>query len=286
MPLSSTIKNSLNRCLAPYNLCVGTLTAERAEASRLAQIEREGHFDHPVYPTLPQFNRCDFKPILDVVCSLKNGMRRFAAPSRDGTYSFQNDYFSSPDAEVAYALIKQRRPGRIVEVGSGNSTRLFRETIRVEGLRTELVSIDPVPRVDIEALSDKIVTRRLEQLPASFLPSLLSPGDFLFIDSSHEIRIGNDVLNLLLNILPTLMRGVVIHLHDIFLPYDYPREWIIANRWDQFKEQYLVQALLQDSEAYEVLWPGHFLQRTLPYFADYFSGEPVGVAKSLWLQKL
>src|ERR1700685_2146977 len=84
MPLSSTIKESLNRCLAPCNLCVGTLTAERAEALRLAQMERDGHFDQPVSPPLAQFDRCDFKPILDAVCGLKNAMARFAAPSRDG----------------------------------------------------------------------------------------------------------------------------------------------------------------------------------------------------------
>jgi hypothetical protein len=187
---------------------------------------------------------------------------------------------------VAYALARQLHPSLIIEVGSGNSTRLFRQAIHAEGLRTKLMSIDPFPRVDIRATSDQVVRSRLEQLPASFLPGLLSAGDFLFIDSSHEIRVGNDVLNLLLNILPALKGGVVIHLHDIFLPYDYPREWIIARKWDQFKEQYLVQALLQDSETYEVLWPGHFLQRTLPDFADHFSGKPLGVATSLWLRKL
>jgi hypothetical protein len=286
MGVLSEIKTRANRWLAPLNVQVCTLTAERAEAIRLSELKRAGHFNVPAFPTLPHFERCDFRSTLEAVRLVKDATGRFAAPSRNGEFSFVNNYFGSPDAEVAYALAKQLRPGRIVEVGSGNSTRLFREAIRAERLHTELVSIDPFPRVDIETTSDRIFKSRLEQLPASFLPGLLSPGDFLFIDSSHEIRVGNDVLNLLLNVLPSLRCGVVIHLHDIFLPYDYPSEWIIDRKWDQFKEQYLVQALLQDSIAYEVLWPGHYVQRTLPDFADYFSGKPVGRATSLWLRKV
>ena len=97
----------------------------------------------------------------------------------------------------------------------------------------------------------------------------LKCNDILFIDSSHQIRIGNDVVKLLLDIIPALKKGVLVHFHDIFLPYDYPRQWIIDNRWE-WNEQYLVQAMLQGSVEFEVLWPGHFLQRTFPNFANLF----------------
>lgn len=286
MATFTEIKILANKYLAPANIQIATLTAERAEAARLANVAKSGHFDRPVFPTLRQFVQCDFRPILAAVSMFKEETARFAAPSQDGQYSFINEYFDSPDAEVAYALVRQLHPDRIIEVGSGNSTRLFRQAIRAGGLQTKLMSIDPFPRVEIEAASDHFVRSRLEQLPSSFLPDLLAPGDFLFIDSSHEIRVGNDVLTLLLSILPALRPGVVMHLHDIFLPYEYPREWIISKKWDQFREQYLVQALLQDSAAFDVLWPGHFLQRTAPNFGEHFSGQPLGVAKSLWLRKV
>jgi hypothetical protein len=109
----------------------------------------------------------------------------------------------------------------------------------------------------------------------------------LFIDSSHEIRPGNDVIRLFLNVVPRLHNGVVIHIHDIFLPFEYPQEWIVGNTLNvNWAEQYLVQALLQGSDHFEVLWPGHFLQRTLPKFSEHFQRETQGIATSLWLRKM
>jgi hypothetical protein len=285
MPLSSNIKAVLNGSLAAFNLTIGTLTADRLEDERLSALDKDGHFSNPIFPTLQAFQGCDYQWIIEAVRRFRHEMEPFNGPPRSGEYSFANDYFGSPDAEVAYALARQLRPRRIIEVGSGNSTRLFREAIRIGALETELISIDPSPRVDIGPASDKVIRSPIEQLPSAYLGDHLASGDFLFIDSSHEIRIANDVLTLLLHALPTLKSGVVIHLHDIFLPYDYPREWIIANRWRQLKEQYMVQALLQESDVYKVLWPGHYLQRVLVDFAAQLGSKPEGVAKSLWLQR-
>jgi hypothetical protein len=92
-------------------------------------------------------------------------------------------------------------------------------------------------------------------------------------------------VKLVLNIIPALETGVVVHFHDIFLPFEYPRAWIIDSR-RKWTEQYLVQALLQGSHQFEVLWPGHFLQRTFVGLADYFDAKPPGTATSLWLRKV
>jgi predicted O-methyltransferase YrrM len=224
-------------------------------------------------------------PLLDAVQTFKEKTRRFFAPERNGSYSYANNYFTSPDAEVAYALVRQIKPKRVIEVGSGNSTQLFREAIDDGELSTELVSIDPSPRIDIGAIAHRVFSERLEQLPISYICDALDSSDILFIDSSHQIRIGNDVVHLLLNIIPALKKGVLIHFHDIFLPYEYPRQWIIDNVWD-WNEQYIVQALLQGSGEWDVLWPGHFLQRTLPEFSAYFEFKPQGMASSLWLRKV
>ncbi len=85
--------------------------------------------------------------------------------------------------------------------------------------------------------------------------------------------------------LPRLKRGVIVHLHDIFLPFEYPREWLIDLGW-RWNEQYLVQALLQDSDSMEVLWLGHYFERTVSTFRDHFPAMKRGRASSLWLRKL
>ena len=149
------------------------------------------------------------------------------------------------------------------------------------------MSIDPSPRREGQSVADQVIRRRLEDVPSSDLQNVLQSNDILFVDSSHEIRSGNDVISLFLRMVPELRSGVVIHVHDIFLPFEYPREWIVENTLNvNWAEQYLVQAMLQGSDQFEVLWPGHFLQRTLPEFADHFDGNPIGIATSLWLRKV
>ena len=277
----------MNEWLAYLNLKLETRTADRAEMARLLNLEQAGHFRNQVFPVLPQIARCNPNPLLGEVDKHRRQMSQFVRPGEDGRYSFSNDYFTSPDAEVAYALIRLLRPKRIVEVGSGNSTYLFRDAITDGGLSTKLVSIDPSPRTEVQSVADQVIRRKVEDVPASDLQDALLSNDVLFIDSSHEIRSGNDVVSLFLRLVPELRSGVVIHVHDIFLPFEYPREWIVENTLNvNWAEQYLVHAMLQGSDQFEVLWPGHFLQRTLPDFDDHFSGKPVGVAKSLWLRKL
>jgi hypothetical protein len=282
MPLTSTIRTGINRLLRGFNLQLGTLTAERAELARLSALDAEGQFAKAVFPTLPSFRKCKPEQILPAVDRFREITDGFSL-IRDGRYSFQNSYFSSPDAEVTYALVRELRPKLIIEVGSGNSTQLFREAIRDAEIASVLMSIDPRPRKSIDTVADKILKCRLEDVPVSEFESLRE-NDILFIDSSHEIRTGNDVIRLFSNILPRLAKGVLIHVHDIFLPYEYPAEWVLRNRW-LWNEQYLVQALLQDSDAYDVLWPGHYLQRTLPTFARHFLQMPNRLASSLWLRK-
>jgi predicted O-methyltransferase YrrM len=277
----------MNEWLAHLNLKIETRTADRAERARLLNLEQAGHFRNQVFPVLPQIARCDPSPLLAALDEHQLQTSRFARPKADGIYSFSNDYFTSPDAEVAYALVRLLQPKRIVEIGSGNSTYLFREAITDGSLNTKLVSVDPSPRREVQSVADQVIRRRLEDVPSSDLQDVLQSNDILFIDSSHEIRSGNDVVSLFLRVVPELRSGVVIHVHDIFVPFEYPREWIVENTLNvNWAEQYLVQALLQGSNQFDVLWPGHFLQRTLPNFDDHFGSNPVGVAKSLWLRKV
>lgn len=282
VPVSSQIKAGLNAVLHPLNLRIGTRTAERREFERRAALVATGHFDKPVFPVPRQFTACRPDDIISALRKYRTVTGRFADPQRSG-YCFANSYFTSPDAEVAYAMVRLLRPGRIIEVGSGHSTSLFREAIRDAEIATELIAIDPSPRRTIEAFADQIIPQPIEHVPASLLETL-SANNILFIDSSHQVLIGNDVVTLALNVLPNLSPGVVVHLHDIFLPWDYPKQWLIDYKWEM-NEQYLVQALLQGSTEFDVLWPGHFLQKTYEGFASLFDSRYLAIASSLWLKK-
>jgi predicted O-methyltransferase YrrM len=285
MALATQAREILNAILGRANLRLETLAQETAEKSRLLELENRDHFQRPIFPVPSAF---DTEKALMLLKSLADYSERFASFEDRATnevgYSFENDFYTTPDAEILYALVRQLKPKRIVEVGSGNSTKLFRQAIRDSQLETELVSVDPEPRIEIGGFSDRFYRQRVESLPVDFFRQL-GDGDFLFIDSSHEIKPGNDVVFLFLIVLPILARGVVIHVHDIFLPYEYPRDWLVNKRWG-WNEQYLVQSLLEAPSAYEVLWAGHYLQRTMSDFQGQFPNwRPNSRAGSLWLQR-
>lgn len=284
MGLLGSAKFALNRILAPFNVRLQSLTAERAETERLARLVRSGHFERPVFPVPEQFRRCDPGPVLAAVRESEALLARFAEGDGSGGYRFENSYYESPDAEVLYAMVRLHRPTRVIEVGSGNSTMLFREAIKDAGLRTRLISIDPHPRKDIEGCADEVLRQRVEDIDLEARFGTLAKGDFLFIDSSHRIEPGNDVVRLFLNVLPTLGDGAIVHVHDVFLPFEYPRDWIVDQRWN-WNEQYLLQAMLQGSTDFEVLWAGHYIQRTFPDFARSFRFWRGAAARSVWLRR-
>jgi hypothetical protein len=200
-------------------------------------------------------------------------------------YTFNNSFFSSPDAEVLYAMVHRHRPETIVEVGSGNSTKISRQAVRDGKLETQIISIDPAPRTKVEALVDHVRRRRVEAgWDVSFFEDLRE-GDILFIDSSHTVQTGNDVAFLYLCVLPRLAPGVIVHVHDIFLPFEYPKEWVLNERHG-WNEQYLVHALMQNNSAFDVLWPGRFVQQQMDAFEEHFPHMRTSAqASSLWLRK-
>ena len=177
---------------------------------------------------------------LDVVSSDLSTLERIPSTTADPHAPFWNNiFFSALDAMTLHALIGARRPRRIVEVGSGNSTKFMRHTIDAHHVHAELVSIDPRPRAEIDGLCTRVVRQRLETVDQQLF-SGLTRGDLLFIDSSHRAFTNSDVTTFFLEILPRLPSGVVVHVHDIFLPWDYPAEW--SGRY--YSEQYLMACWL------------------------------------------
>jgi methyltransferase family protein len=188
-----------------------------------------------------------------------------AAPLFRVGYKYCNGFFEAVDAEIAYSLVRHYKPRRIVEVGGGYSSRVMAAALELnfqrDGVRGELVTIDLCPdRYPKYALSDRVhlITQPVQEVDPEVFLSLQS-GDFLFLDSSHVVGIGSDVVCEYLEIVPRLAGGVLIHAHDIFIPGDYPREAVLHNLafWS---EQYLLQALLMFNTQFAVLWGSSYMQ--------------------------
>lgn len=182
-------------------------------------------------------------------------------------YYTGNGLFEGADADLLYAMVRHHRPRRMLEFGAGFSTLVTARACAANtayGRPAELVSHDPeasAPADPIDGLSAVRSVRAQDVAPEVF--ASLTAGDVLFIDSSHTVKVGGDVPFLLLEVIPRLAPGVVVHVHDVFLPWEYPREWLARNRW-YWAEQHLLQALLVGNQALEVMVAGHALWRAHP----------------------
>jgi predicted O-methyltransferase YrrM len=180
-------------------------------------------------------------------------------------FYLRNGLFQAGDAELLYAMIRRYKPATVLELGAGFSTLVSAAAARAnrsDGAETKLISCDPfasratAARVDGLAELRPVFAERLES--SEF--AALGENDILFIDSSHTVRLGGDVIHLLCEVAPRLAPGVLVHVHDVYLPYHYPREWFEQLHW-YWAEQYLLQALLSGSSHLEPLLAVHALWR-------------------------
>lgn len=165
-----------------------------------------------------------------------------------------NGWFQGVDFVALYGLVTLRSPRLIVEVGSGNSTRLSRRAIRDHALPTTIVSIDPLPRSPVADLVDERIESGLESVDLSIFDRL-EAGDILFFDGSHMAFTNSDATVMFNEVLPRLAPGVLVHVHDIFVPWDYPPYWV--DRW--YSEQYLLTSWLLAGERIEVVLPAMYV---------------------------
>ena len=198
---------------------------------------------------------------------------------------WDQDWFPRLDAAIAYALVRDRAPRRILEVGSGHSTRVLARAVADAGLPCELTAIDPAPRADLAGLPVRLLRRPVQEAgPAPF--EALAPGDILLVDSSHVLMPGSDVDFLFGRALPALPAGVLVHLHDMFLPDDYPSGW----GWRGYNEQLGVVPLLAGG-GWRPLFASHYVAtRHAPAVAASTAGAlplPAGALESsLWLERV
>ncbi len=184
-------------------------------------------------------------------------------------YYINNGMFGAVDGEVLYCMVRYFKPRRIIEIGSGNSTYLSAQAVvkneHEGGRKCELTALEPYPNGillgGVPGLSG-VRCARVQDVPLSEF-NHLEHNDILFIDSSHVLKIGGDVQYEYLELLPRLKKGVLVHVHDIFLPSEYPKTWILEESrfWT---EQYLLQAFLTFNDSFEVLWAGSYMHRKHP----------------------
>jgi len=163
-------------------------------------------------------------------------------------------YMTLIDAAMLYAMIRYHRPATYLEVGSGTSTKIAAAAIEDSDTHTPIISIDPQPRAEVDAICSKVYRCGLEEVDQSLFDSL-RPNDILFVDGSHSCFMNSDVTVFFLEILPRLRPGVIVHLHDIWLPEDYPEEWT-ENNWN---EQYILGAYILGKPALQILFPSHYV---------------------------
>ena len=197
----------------------------------------------------------DFQSFLDSEADLKT-LRSF---------SITNGSYGAGDAEILFNFLRLKKPSKIIEIGSGNSTKVIEAALKLnikEGSNPKFTCIEPYKPWLKSTEHIKILRSKLEQTSLDWTKEL-SDGDFLFIDSSHMIRPQGDVLYEYLEIIPMLNPGVFVHVHDIFSPRDYPETWLKTDVkfWN---EQYLLETLLSNSNRYKVIASLNYLAK------DYF----------------
>lgn len=211
---------------------------------------------HPELYALLDARREAYESTLDTLASYAGDLARIPLEpgAARGEPAWNNHWFEGLDLIALYGLLASRRPRRYIEVGSGNSTLIARRAIRDHSLALHVTSIDPRPRADIDLLCDRVLRQPLEEVDLSRFDAL-EAGDVMFLDGSHRTLMNSDVTVALLEVLPRLKPGVLVHIHDVFLPYDYPPSW--AGRY--YSEQYLLAAwLLAGGDRLEVLLPAAF----------------------------
>lgn len=220
----------------------------------------DGVFPHPELYAIVDNCRKDYEIILERALEYKNKfwqIKDTKAENEKNKPSWNNGFFPGLDIIGLYTMLCIYKPAKYIEIGSGNSTKVAYKAINEQGLETEITSIDPFPRVEIDLLADRIIREPFENIDNTFI-SELGPNDILFVDNSHRIMPNSDSMVFFLEVLPRLKKGVIVHLHDIYLPYDYPQ--FMCDRC--YSEQYgLAMYILANPGKYRPLLPNYFISK-------------------------
>ena len=223
---------------------------------------RYGHGNpyHPGLASLIERNRSTYAAWLHQALQEKEFLVRFPAKPLNENPSlpaWNNGFLPGLDITMLYTIVSSTAPATYVEIGSGNSTKVVAKAKADHQLVTKIISIDPAPRAEIDQLADQVIRKPFEATDLSLFASLKS-GDIVFVDNSHRIFPNSDATVFFMEVLPMLASGVIVHIHDVYLPADYPQE--VCNRY--YSEQYALAAfILADPVRYHTIMPCYFVSQ-------------------------
>lgn len=196
------------------------------------------------------------------------------------TFRYDNASFGHGDADVLYAMVRHLEPARVLELGSGHSSAVIQYAAKRNASSMEYRVFDPFPTDHLGTLPAAAVGA--QDLPEDEITAL-AKGDILFVDTTHTVKVGCDVVRIILDLFPLLAAGVYVHVHDIFLPYAYPRAFFEEHEY-YWAEQYLLQAYLAFNNRIHVLAALHALSRErAPQLSELIPSVASGQPASLWL---
>jgi hypothetical protein len=219
---------------------------------------RSGAAPHTQLHQILDKNRAGYEAFLDLLldnAGLIHGISHEQKDTHSNLPFWNNVWFSALDAASLVNVIAWKRPSRYVEIGSGHSTRFARYTIDTLRLETRITSVDPEPRENIDRICHQIIRSPLESCDLNIFDELAA-GDILFFDGSHRAFSNSDVVVFFFEVMPRLKPGVVVHIHDIFVPDDYPADWKLR----LYNEQYILAAMLMcEKPPFRVIAPIAFI---------------------------
>ncbi|WP_168191372.1 class I SAM-dependent methyltransferase [Antarcticibacterium flavum] len=209
--------------------------------------------------------------------------------NKEFRYFLNNPYFSYGDGLILYFMIRHYEPKKIIEIGSGFSSALMLDTNECFfGGEIELIFVEPYPETRLLQLMNKkeekvqLIAEEIQGIPLHIFKTF-EPGDILFVDSSHIIKTGSDVQFILNKILPILKKGVLIHIHDIHFPFEYPKDWVLDGfGWN---EVYYIQAFLMYNEGFKIIMFNDYLSKVNPEALVSMPLMAKATGSSLWLEK-
>jgi Methyltransferase domain len=219
-------------------------------------------------------------------------------PTPHRRYYFANDFFGFCDATIYYCMLRHLKPKRVIEIGSGFSSSVLLDTNDLffdSSIRCTFIEPYPERLYSLMGPADgdkiQVISRPLQDIDVDCFREL-SPGDILFVDSSHVSKVGSDVNMILFEVIPALAPGVHIHFHDVFYPFEYPREWVYR-RW-AWNELYILKAFLSHNRDFSIsLFPSFLelfhperLRNALPLAQRHSSAWPTLTGGSLWIERV
>lgn len=203
-------------------------------------------------------NRNEYNDFLTKALGFKDQIQQIKKQGDESNANlpvWNNNFLPGLDIVAIYAMLAIHQPKKYIEVGSGNSTKVAFKSKSENNLATEIISIDPMPRSEIDQLATTVIRKPFEDVDYDIILNL-EANDILFIDNSHRILPNSDSMVFYMEILPKLKKGVIVHIHDIYIPFDYPQ--FMCDR--AYTEQYgLAMFMLANPTKYKTILPNYFI---------------------------